>query len=113
VAGERFLGHLRDIQSRHECIGDVRGMGLLMGIELVEDRESRTPAAELGGRLGDACDRRGLSINLVRGGTGGSANCIRMAPPLTISDDELDLAAAILDDALVELAGRQLTRSAS
>lgn len=109
AAGERLLGHLRTLQERHECVGDVRGMGLLCGIELVEDRDSRAPAEALGQAFGVACDARGLSVNLVRGGTGGAANCIRMAPPLTISDDEIDLAAEIMDGALVEIAERQLS----
>ena len=98
--GERLLGHLNELQSRHELIGDVRGLGLLCGIELVEDRETRRPAMTLGTALTSECDARGLSINLVRGGSGGAPNCIRMAPPLTISDDEIDLAAEILDASL-------------
>ena len=101
--GERLLGHLRELQSRYELIGDVRGMGLLCGIELVEDRETRSPAMTKGVALTNECDARGLSINLVRGGSGGSPNCIRMAPPLTISDDEVDLAAEILDASLATL----------
>lgn len=111
VAGERLLGGLRELQDRHACLGDVRGMGLLCGIELVHDRDTRAPAEELGQAFGAACDRRGLSVNLVRGGTGGSANCIRMAPPLTISDDEIDLAVEIMDGALVEIAEAQLSSS--
>jgi 2,2-dialkylglycine decarboxylase (pyruvate) len=102
-AGERLMGHLQELHSRHEMIGDVRGLGLLAGLELVEDRDTREPAEALGLALTDECDRRGLSINLVRGGTGGSANCIRMAPPLTITDDEVDLAAEILDESLAAL----------
>jgi 2,2-dialkylglycine decarboxylase (pyruvate) len=101
--GERLLGHLRELQSRHEVIGDVRGMGLLCGIELVEDRATRHPAMTLGAALTTECDARGLSINLVRGGSGGAPNCIRMAPPLTISDGEVDLAAEILDASLAAL----------
>jgi 2,2-dialkylglycine decarboxylase (pyruvate) len=100
---DRLMGHLRELQARHEVIGDVRGMGLLCGIELVEDRETRQPALTLGAALTTECDDRGLSINLVRGGSGGAANCIRMAPPLTISDDEVDLAAEILDASLAAL----------
>jgi 2,2-dialkylglycine decarboxylase (pyruvate) len=99
-AGERLLGHLQELQRRHEAVGDVRGVGLLCGLELVEDRDSRRPAERLGLELGEECERRGLSINLVRGGTGGAANCLRMAPPLTVSDDEIDLAADILDSSL-------------
>jgi 2,2-dialkylglycine decarboxylase (pyruvate) len=91
---------------RHELVGDVRGMGLLWGLELVEDRESRQPAEAMGIALTDECERRGLSVNLVRGGTGGAANCLRMAPPLTITDDEIDLAAEILDASLAALPRR-------
>ena len=99
-AGERLGAHLAELKSRHEAVGDVRGMGLLQGIELVEDRDSRRPAEALGLALTEECERRGLSINLVRGGTGGAANCLRMAPSLTVTDDEIDLAAEILDSSL-------------
>ncbi len=108
-AGARLMGHLRDLHERHEMIGEVRGIGLLCGIELVEDRDSRRPAEALGPALTDECDARGLSINLVRGGSGGAPNCIRMAPPLTISDDEIDQAAEILDASLTALASAKLT----
>jgi 2,2-dialkylglycine decarboxylase (pyruvate) len=99
-AGERLGAHLTELKVRHEAVGDVRGMGLLQGIELVEDRDSRRPAEALGLALTEECERRGLSINLVRGGTGGAANCLRMAPPLTVTDEEIDLAAEILDSSL-------------
>jgi 2,2-dialkylglycine decarboxylase (pyruvate) len=98
--GNYLLDRLRELQGQHEHIGDVRGLGLLCGLELVESRETRQPADALGSALTDECQRRGLSINLVRGGTGGHASCLRMAPPLTISEDEIDLAVTILDDAL-------------
>jgi 2,2-dialkylglycine decarboxylase (pyruvate) len=106
VAGERLRGHLRELQSRHECVGDVRGCGLLCGVELVEDRDSRHPAEALGAALTEESQRRGLSMNLVRGGTGGAPNCLRMAPPLTISDHEIDLATEILDSALLAVTER-------
>jgi 2,2-dialkylglycine decarboxylase (pyruvate) len=105
-AGERLGRHLEELAVRHEIVGDVRGMGLLWGLELVEDRDSRQPAEAIGIALTDECERRGLSVNLVRGGTGGAANCLRMAPPLTISDDEIDLAAEILDASLTALPRR-------
>ena len=70
----------------------------------MDDRDTRAPADTLGRALTDECLRRGLSINLVRGQTAGSANCLRMAPPLTISGDEIDLALTILDETLVEVA---------
>jgi 2,2-dialkylglycine decarboxylase (pyruvate) len=109
--GEYLLGRLRELQTAHEQIGDVRGRGLLVGLELVEDRESRRPADALGAAVTAECLRRGLSMNIVRAGSG--ANCFRMAPPLTISDDEIDLAVEILDSSLkAVLAERpELTRA--
>jgi len=103
--GEYLLGRLRELRTAHEQIGDVRGRGLLVGLELVEDRESRRPADALGAAVTAECLERGLSMNIVRAGT--SANCFRMAPPLTISEDEIDLAVEMLDSALAAvLAGR-------
>ena len=96
--GEYLLGRLRELQAAHEQIGDVRGRGLLVGLELVENRESRRPADALGAAVTAECLRRGLSMNIVRAGSG--ANCFRMAPPLTISEDEIDLAVEILDASL-------------
>jgi 2,2-dialkylglycine decarboxylase (pyruvate) len=97
--GEYLLARLRELQTAHEQIGDVRGRGLLVGLELVEDRESRRPADALGAAVTAECLRRGLSMNIVRAGSG--ANCFRMAPPLTISEDEIDLAVEILDSSLI------------
>jgi 2,2-dialkylglycine decarboxylase (pyruvate) len=105
--GARLLDGLRELQSRHEAIGDVRGMGLLCGVELVDDRDTRAPADRLGAALTDECYRCGLSINLVRGQSAGSANCLRLAPPLTISDDAIDLGLEILDSALTTVAERE------
>ena len=76
----------------------MRGRGLLVGLELVEDGESRRPADALGRAVTAECLERGLSMNIVRGGT--HANCFRMAPPLTIEEWELDLAVEILDASL-------------
>jgi 2,2-dialkylglycine decarboxylase (pyruvate) len=104
--GDYLLGRLAELQQRHEAIGDVRGVGLLTGIELVEDRDSRRPADELGAAFTDECERCGLSINLVRGRAGGAANCVRMAPPLTIAEDEIDLAVTIMDEALATVVDR-------
>lgn len=102
--GDYLLARLGELQERHDAIGDVRGLGLLTAIELVEDRDSRRPADALGAAFTDECERCGLSVNLVRGRTGGAANCVRMAPPLTISEDEIDLAVTIMDDALTTVA---------
>ena len=104
--GEYLLGRLRELQAEHEQIGDVRGRGLLVGLELVDDRESRRPANVLGAAVTTECLDRGLSMNIVRAGT--SANCFRMAPPLTIAEDEIDGAVEILDASLKAVLARGL-----
>src|SRR5712691_4625746 len=97
--GEYLLARLQELQQRHEQIGDVRGKGLLVGIELVEDRVKKTPADALAKAVGDECIRRGLSMNIVRS-VGGLLNCFRMAPPLSVTEQEIDIAVEIIDDAL-------------
>jgi 2,2-dialkylglycine decarboxylase (pyruvate) len=96
--GEYMLARLRELQAEHEAIGDVRGRGLLVGLELVEDRDTRAPADALGAEVTRECFDRGLSMNIVRAGT--NANCFRIAPPLTVTEDEIDLAVEIMDAAL-------------
>jgi 2,2-dialkylglycine decarboxylase (pyruvate) len=98
--GEYLLARLRELQERHEQIGDVRGQGLLVGIELVEDRVTKKPADALGVAVADECLRRGLSMNIVRS-TGGMLNCFRMAPPLSVTESEIDTAIEIIHDSLV------------
>jgi 2,2-dialkylglycine decarboxylase (pyruvate) len=96
--GEYLLSRLRELKQSHEQVGDVRGRGLLVGLELVEDREGKLPADALGAAVTDECLKRGLSMNIVRSGQ--QANCFRIAPPLSVTRDEIDLAIEILDEAL-------------
>lgn len=86
------------LQQRHEVIGDVRGFGLLLGVELVRDRHSRTPDPERGRAITQKCMELGLSMNIVS--VGGMAAVWRIAPPLTVTKDEIDRGLAILDDAI-------------
>jgi 2,2-dialkylglycine decarboxylase (pyruvate) len=97
--GNYLLVRLRELQERYEQIGEVRGKGLLVGLELVLDRTTKEPADELGVAVGNECLRRGLSMNIVRS-TGGMLNCFRMAPPLSVTESEIDTAVEIIDDAL-------------
>ena len=62
----RKRGWLRELQHHHEQIGDVRGKGLLVGVELVKDRIMKEPADALGAAVSDECLQRGLSMNIVR-----------------------------------------------
>jgi 2,2-dialkylglycine decarboxylase (pyruvate) len=107
TAGEYLLSRLRELQSRHEQIGDVRGRGLLVGLELVTDRQSKEPADELGRAVTDECLDRGLSMNIVRSGR--IANCLRLAPPLTVTEDQIDLAAEILDASITAVVAKPAT----
>lgn len=98
VAGNRLRQGLEALQQRHECIGDLRGHGLLLGMEIVHDRQSKRPAPELGAAITDRCMEMGLSMNIVQ--LPGMGGVFRIAPPLTVSDDEIDLGVQILSDAI-------------
>jgi 2,2-dialkylglycine decarboxylase (pyruvate) len=89
---------LEDLRQRHEVVGAVRGEGLLLGVELVTDRESRTPFHALGAVTTRKCFELGLSMNIRRRPERGSV--WRIAPPLTVTTDEIDRALDILDRAL-------------
>jgi 2,2-dialkylglycine decarboxylase (pyruvate) len=96
--GKRLRDGLLRLQERHECIGDIRGRGLMQGIELVVDREIKTPANELGRHVTSECLSLGLHMNIVQ--LPGMGGVFRIAPPLNVSDDEIDLGLDILDQAL-------------
>ena len=101
--GDYLVARLRELQARHAEIGDVRGMGLLRGIELVKDRETREPHHELGALTTARCLELGLSMNIRRRPERGSV--WRIAPPLTVKREDIDLAMAIFDQALTEMKG--------
>jgi 2,2-dialkylglycine decarboxylase (pyruvate) len=100
TTGAYLRQQLLELQQRYEAIGDVRGEGMLLGVELVEDRESRTPHHKLGAMTTARCFELGLSMNIRRRPERGSV--WRIAPPLTVSHDEIDRGIAILDQALRE-----------
>jgi 2,2-dialkylglycine decarboxylase (pyruvate) len=100
-AGARLREGLLELQQQHECIGDVRGRGLLQGVELVADRTSRKPAPETGSAISRRCFELGLSMNIVQLPAMGSI--FRIAPPLTVTDAELDLGLDILDRAISDI----------
>ncbi len=94
---------LKKLQERFECVGDVRGRGLLLGVEIVADRESRTPAPDLGASISRRCLELGLSMNIVQ--LPGLGGVFRIAPPLTVTISEIDSGLAILEQALKECGG--------
>ncbi|MGW7087149.1 aspartate aminotransferase family protein [Streptomyces sp. NPDC054871] len=91
---------LTDIASRHAVVGDIRGRGLLAGLELVVDRETKQHSNELGARVTRRCLELGLHMNIVQ--LPGMGGVLRMAPPLTATEDELSLGLTMLDQAIGE-----------
>ncbi|MGD8620951.1 MAG: acetyl ornithine aminotransferase family protein [Anaerolineales bacterium] len=92
--GEYILDALTELQGRHKSIGDVRGKGLMIGTEFVQDRETKKPASELRDRIVEESFRRGL-ITL-----GSGKSSIRFAPPLNIDKNLVDEALKIFDAAI-------------
>jgi 4-aminobutyrate aminotransferase len=87
-----MMGRLAEIKSRHECIADIRGLGLMIGIEIA--REGTKPWPELRDKVVVECFNRGLIIQ----GAGQSA--IRLSPPLIIDRDQADFALKTVEDSL-------------
>ena len=92
--GTWALEELRSMQARHPLIGDVRGLGLLMGVVLVHDRATREPADDAAEAVMYECLSRGLSLKTTM------SNVLHLSAPLTVTRDELGLAIAVLDDSL-------------
>jgi len=94
--GAYLLAQLQTLASRHPIVGDVRGRGLMLGVELVANRKTKEPAADAAERVLDLCKDKGLLIG--RGGL--YSNTLRIQPPLVISIEQADAAVRILDEAL-------------
>jgi len=96
--GEELQRRLRQQQDKYEFIGDVRGAGLLVGIDLVKDRKTKEPLAKkVTERIFLECLRRGLLLM-------GYAPRVRINPPLTITREEMDQGLGVLDEVFAELA---------
>jgi len=96
VVGEAIRARMTEWQERHRQIGDVRGLGAMLAIELVRDRDSKEPAPELATAVIDAALARGLI--LLKSGVHG--NCIRVLCPLTITDLELEESLEVWGEAI-------------
>ena len=97
VMGDRLNLAFRDMQRRYPIIGDVRGMGLMQGMELV--KENKVPDPQAASRVLEGTRRRGVLIG--KGGLWG--NVLRVAPPLTVTEAQIDELTAALDESLGEL----------
>ena len=92
----RIRNHLLDLQAEVQLIGDVRGLGAMMLMELVRDRDTKVPAPDETLLLTQECLKRGLIA--IRSGL--FSNCIRFLPPLNITDEQVDEAMSIIAEAL-------------
>ncbi len=99
--GKLVTERMCKLQAKYDVIGDVRGLGAMIGIEFVEDKESKKPATELVTKLIDAAFRRGLLIE----GAGTYNNVIRFLAPLTMTDEQTEKGLEIFEEALVEAIG--------
>jgi alanine-glyoxylate transaminase/(R)-3-amino-2-methylpropionate-pyruvate transaminase len=97
--GGRFLRGLRRLQQRHSLVGDVRGMGLMLGLELVTDRATHAPATAQTIEVLEAT--REMGVLLGKGGLDG--NVLRIKPPLCITAEDVDFALDVLDRALTRV----------
>lgn len=98
--GKRLQDGLLDMQKRYPVMGDIRGRGLLWGVEIVKDPQTREPDHELGSAISNRCLELGLSMNIVH--FPGMSSVWRIAPPLTVSKEEIDSGLTILDQATRE-----------
>lgn len=89
--GERLLTHAHRLMQKHECIGDVRGLGLMVGVEFVKDRASKLPASALVNRTVELAFERGLLL------LGAGKSALRLAPPLVIDAIDIDRGIELLD----------------
>jgi alanine-glyoxylate transaminase/(R)-3-amino-2-methylpropionate-pyruvate transaminase len=96
AVGLRMKERLSELMEKHDVIGDVRGRGLLLGMELVRDRTAKIPAAEEAGRLMEFAKEKGLII----GKCGQYGNVIKINPPMCIRMEDVDLVIEVLDRGL-------------
>jgi 4-aminobutyrate aminotransferase len=92
--GKYLKSGLQKLMAKHECIGDVRGLGLMLGVEFVKDKTSRQPDSDLRDRVEMATYERGLIL------LGCGANSIRWSPPLILTRENVDVALEIFDEAI-------------
>ena len=100
TVGAALLERLRDLQRRYETIGDVRGRGLMLAIEMVKDRETKEPDRETTAAVFEGCREQGLILSK----SGPNQSCLRMVPPMCLSLEDVDRVADSLDAAFSNIA---------
>jgi len=102
AVGTHLKERLLEVQERQSIIGEVRGMGLMLGVELVRDRNTKEPATSETAELVELCKERGLLIG--KGGLAG--NTLRIKPPMCLTRDDADFVADCLDEVLTLMSSR-------
>jgi alanine-glyoxylate transaminase/(R)-3-amino-2-methylpropionate-pyruvate transaminase len=100
--GARLFAGLRELQKKHPLIGDIRGRGLMCGVDLVTDRTAKAPASAQCAQVFDRCKDLGLIIG--KGGLNG--NVLRIKPPMCLTEADIDFMLAVLDIAIGEAEGK-------
>jgi 4-aminobutyrate aminotransferase len=100
AVGDHLQGLLRSRLARHPVVGDIRGLGLMIGVEIVRDAATRQPAPETRERILEEAFRRGLLL------LGCGKSTIRLAPPLIVDRDDAERAVSILDESIRAACGR-------
>jgi 4-aminobutyrate aminotransferase len=97
VQGCYLMSKLQELQKSFECIGDVRGKGLMIGVELVKDRKTKERAGDLRNQIIQKAFRKGLLL------LGCGENTVRLSPALIVSKEEIDACLSIFEECLREL----------
>ena len=97
--GKQLVDGLRSLQEKYEVIGEVRGVGLFVGIEFVHNRDTLEPAADVADKLVQAARRRGILLST----DGPLHNVIKIKPPMVLTADDIDMVVRVLDDELDRL----------
>jgi 4-aminobutyrate aminotransferase len=99
TVGDHMMNALRALQDKHAIIGDVRGRGLMIGVELVKDRATKERAIDERNAIVQAMFRRGVLI------LGAGRNAIRFAPPLVMTKEQADAVLRLFEESLIEVGG--------
>jgi len=94
--GQYLIDGLNDLAARHESIGDIRGSGLFLAVDLVNDRETREPATEMTSRVVNGLRDRGI----LTGSIGPGDNILKLRPPMVFSKENADYFLGIVDEVL-------------
>jgi 4-aminobutyrate aminotransferase len=104
--GRHIMQRLSSWPAKHGIVGDVRGRGLMIGVEIIKDKESKAPAGEARDRIVELAFERGLLFL----GAGDSA--IRIAPPLIVTKEQADIAVDVLEECITAVAKQPESKKA-